>query len=134
MSSAVAASSTSKQQQQSQQQQSQPRKSTRGWEVTKKASTPSVATSTSSAASAGKVNKALTFHDTTTAAEKELHRNTFLYFLQSLIGQDVEVLLADGRKFKGIFFTATPFVNTAFRVVLKFVTRSVFSILLWTIC
>ncbi len=56
---------------------------------------------------------------------EDLHRHAFLHFLSSLIGCEVEIELVDGRKFKGIFHTASPFPNKPFEIAIKAAKRTV---------
>jgi hypothetical protein len=96
----------------------------RGWEKTPQKKGGS-SNSPAPTITTPQTNRALTFHANTSMDEKQSNRNTYLFFLQSLIGCEVEVFLADGRAFKGVFNTATPFSSEDFKVVLKLVRRSV---------
>lgn len=46
-------------------------------------------------------------------------RSRFLFLLQRILSRQVTVTLKDGNRFDGIFFTATPFPQQAYEVVLK---------------
>lgn len=41
--------------------------------------------------------------------QKTVHRGAFLFFIQNLVGVDVDCKLRGGREVKGVFHTCTPF-------------------------
>jgi len=53
---------------------------------------------------------------------KDLHRTSFLMFLQRVMGVSVDLLMVDGRHFRGVLHTATPFHGKKFELALKGVT------------
>lgn len=56
--------------------------------------------------------------------ERTKNRAAFLFFLGNLLGCEVQISLVDGRKFSGIFHTATPFEGRPFQLAIKGAYRS----------
>lgn len=56
---------------------------------------------------------------------KSCHRGAFLHFIQSCVGSQVDTDHADGKSHSGVFYTATPFQNKDFQVVIKAARRTV---------
>lgn len=54
-----------------------------------------------------------------TDEEKSKHRTSFLHLIQTMIGSDVNVDLADGTSLKGVFHTATPYAGKTNKVAVK---------------
>lgn len=50
---------------------------------------------------------------------RDKHRATFLHFMGAMVGNDVNAECSDGRSFKAIYHTGTPFPRSEFAVVLK---------------
>lgn len=53
---------------------------------------------------------------------KDLHRTSFLMFIQKVTGVEVEAQMLNGTKYRGVFYTATPYHGKKFELALKGVT------------